>query len=116
MLCSHLESDESRARAQWGRTLGLFYSLIGTRNPGGIEEGAIRQSLALVFGRSRGAAALFYRLCGGLEQSPPPPSANETKRGLTYAEEAGPMHRAYAIASILAGVACLEACINELFA
>ena len=62
------------------------------------------------------AAVLFSRLCGELEQSPPSPSAEEKKSGLTYTEEGRRRHRAYAIASVLASVAFLEACINELFA
>lgn len=62
------------------------------------------------------AGAFFSRLCGELEQSPPPPSPEEARNGLTYAEEAARRHRAFATASIFASVAFLEACINELFA
>jgi hypothetical protein len=62
------------------------------------------------------AAVLFSRMCGQLEQSPPPASPDEANRGLSYAEEAAPRHRALVTGSIFASVAFLEACINELFA
>lgn len=60
------------------------------------------------------AAALFARRSGELERTPPPPSPEEQRRGLTLAETSQAEHRSYVIAAVTASVAFLEASINEL--
>ena len=62
------------------------------------------------------AAVHFSRLCRDLEQSPSPPSPDEAKRGLQYAEKDQQHHRSFAIACVFSSVAFLEAGINEVFA
>ncbi|AUY50494.1 hypothetical protein [Streptomyces sp. CB01881] len=60
------------------------------------------------------AATLFSRRCGELERNPTAPSEDEKRRGLQWSVAEAEEHKSYAVASILASVAFLEASLNEL--
>ncbi|MBW1600408.1 hypothetical protein [Streptomyces sp. JJ38] len=62
------------------------------------------------------AATLLSRRRGELEQNRVAPSDNDKRSGLTWSSSQQAEHRSYAMASILATVAFLEASLNELLA
>lgn len=62
------------------------------------------------------AATIAARKCHELELNPPALSPEEREKNASWSLWGGREHRSYAIASITASVAFLEACMNELYA